>query len=247
MCDNPGCEKPAILHCVHCQEKTCSGCAGSHLLKKSKKGHNMVEYKDKTQHGDILYCTTHEHAVCELYCEHCEVPVCSKCVSGKFHKGHDYIETSALFDLKRTERDNIKTHIQQLKEQKEVLDTKLKETKEKYKNLVSEVGVRKEEMLKAVERVANNKVQKIEDLKTLDIIQIQAQKEELEQQIVKATAVLESCEGLLKGHGPSQLFSFASKSANLKDIPEMIVLKEHSFKKGLLSTEVIEGGFGEID
>lgn len=251
LCDSPGCEKPAKLHCVQCEEKTCSGCAGSHLLRKSKKGHNMVEYKDKTQHGDILYCTTHEHAKCELYCEQCEIPVCSKCLSGKSHKGHDYTETSALFDLKRTcvikERDSIKNHIQLLKEQMEVMDTKLKESEQKCNNLVSEVGVRKEEMLKAVERAANNQLQKIGNLKTLDIIQIQAQKEELEQQIAKANAVLDSQEGLLKGHNPSELFSFESKASGLKDIPEMIFQKEHSFKKGSLSIEVIEGGFGEID
>lgn len=45
----------------------------------------------------------------------------------------------------------------------------LKEIKEKYKNFVIEVGVRKEGILKVVERVVNNKVQKIEDLKILDI------------------------------------------------------------------------------
>lgn len=250
LCDSPGCEKPAKLHCVQCEEKTCSGCAGSHLLKKSKKGHNMVEYKDKTQHGDILHCTTHEHEKCELYCEQCEIPVCSKCLSGKSHKGHDYTEISALFDLKRTcvikERDSIKNHIQLLKEQMEIMDTKLKESEQKHKNLVTEVGVRKEEMLKAVERAANNQLQKIDDLKTLDIIQIQAQKEELEQQIAKANAVFEFREGLLKGHSPSELFSFESKASDFKDIPEMIVLKEHSFKKGSLSTEVIESGFGDV-
>lgn len=221
------------------------------MLKKSNKGHNVVDYKEKTKHGDILYCKTHDHEKCELYCEQCEIPVCSKCLSGKSHKGHDYTETSALFDLKRTcvikERDSIKNHIQLLKEQMEVMDTKLKESEQKYNNLVSEVRVRKEEMLKAVERAANNHLQKIGNLKTLDINQIQAQKEELEQQMAKATAVLESQGGLLKGHSPSELFSFESKAADLKDIPEMIVQKEHSFKKGLLSTEVIEGGFGEID
>lgn len=251
LCDNPRCDSPARLYCVPCSEKICTGCTGLHVLKKSNKGHNVVDYKEKTQHGDILYCKTHDQEKCELYCEQCEIPVCSKCLSGKSHKGHDYSETSALFDLKRTcvtkERDSIKNHIQLLKEQMEVMDTKLKESKQKYNNLVSEVGVRKEEMLKAVERAANNQLQKIEDLKTLDINQIQAQKEELEQQIAKANAVFESREGLLKGHSPSELFSFESKASDLKDIPEMIVLKEHSFKKGSLSTEVIEGGFGEID
>lgn len=251
LCDNPGCEKPANLYCVQCQEKTCSDCAGSHLLKKSKKGHNMVEYKNKTQHRDILYCKTHEHAVCELYCEQCEIPVCLKCLSAKSHKGHDFTETSAVFDLKRTcvikEKDGIKSHIQLLKEKRKVMDTKLEESEKKYKNLVTEVQIRKEEMLKAVERATNSQLQKIEDLKNFDYNQIQAQKESLEQQITKANAVLGSCEGLLEGYNPIELFSFESKASDLKEIPEMIVLKEHNFKKGSLSTEVIESGFGDVN
>lgn len=251
MCDNPGCKNPARLYCVQCQGKTCSGCAGFHLLEKSKKGHNMVEYKDRTQHGDILYCKTHEHAVCELYCEHCEIPVCSKCVSGKSHKGHDFTEISAVFNIKRTcvikEREGMKSHIQLLKVQKEVMDTKLEESEKKYNNLVTEVEIRKDEMLKAVETAANNQLQKIEDLKNFDHNQIQAQKEELEEQITKANAVLESWERLLKGLNPSELFSFESKASDLKEIPEMIVLKEYNFKKGSLSTEVIESEFGDIN
>lgn len=250
VCDNPGCDNAARLYCVPCQEKTCSGCAGSHLLKKSKKGHNIVEYKDKTRHGDTLYCKTHEHEKCELYCEQCEVPVCLKCVSGKSHKGHDFTETSAVYDIKRTcvieDRDSIKNHIQQLKEQMKTMDKKWEESEQSYRNLVTEVEVRKDEIMKAVETVTNNQLQKIEGLKTSDHNQIQAQKKELEQQISKANDVLESCEGLLEGHSPSELFFFESKVSDLKGIPEMICLKEHNFEKGSLLTEDIEGGFGDI-
>lgn len=102
-------------------------------------------------------------------------------------------------------------------------------------------------MLKAVERATNSQLQKIEDLKNFDYNQIQAQKESLEQQITKANAVLGSCEGLLEGYNPIELFSFESKASDLKEIPEMIVLKEHNFKKGSLSTEVIESGFGDVN
>lgn len=174
-----------------------------------------------------------------------------KCLSAKSHKGHDFTETSAVFDLKRTcvikEKDGIKSHIQLLKEKRKVMDTKLEESEKKYKNLVTEVQIRKEEMLKAVERATNSQLQKIEDLKNFDYNQIQAQKESLEQQITKTNAVLGSCEGLLEGYNPIELFSFESKASDLKEIPEMIVLKEHNFKKGSLSTEVIESGFGDVN
>lgn len=69
--------------------------------------------------------------------------------------------------------------------------------------------------------------------------------EEFEQQIVKVIVVLEFQEGLLKGYNFSELFFFEFK--NFKDIFEMIVLKEYSFKKGFLLIEVIENGFGGVD
>lgn len=58
---------------------------------------------------------------------------------------------------------------------------------------------------------------------------------------------MEFWEGLLNGYNFSELFFFEFKVFDFKDIFEMIVLKEYSFKKGLLLIEVIEGGFGEID
>lgn len=76
----------------------------------------MVEYKDKIQYGDILYCIIYEYVVCELYCEYCEVFVCLKCIFGKFYIGYDFIEILVVFDFKRIcvikERDGIKNYIQ---------------------------------------------------------------------------------------------------------------------------------------
>lgn len=71
--------------------------------------------------------------------------------------------------------------------------------------------------------------------------------EEFEQQIVKVIVVLEFQEGLLKGYNFSELFFFEFKVFDFKDIFEMIVLKEYSFKKGFLLIEVIENGFGGVD
>lgn len=65
--------------------------------------------------------------------------------------------------------------------------------------------------------------------------------------MVKVIVVLEFQGSLLKGYSFSELFFFEFKVVDFKDIFEMIVQKEYSFKKGLLLMEVIEGGFGEID
>lgn len=50
----------------------------------------------------------------------------------------------------------------------------------------------------------------------------------------------------MKGYSFSELFFFEFKVFDFKDIFEMIVLKEYSFKKGLLLIEVIESGFGDV-
>lgn len=90
------------------------------MFKKLKKVYIIVEYKDRIQYGDVLYCKIYDYKKCELYCEKCEIFVCLKCVFGKFYRGYNFIEILVLFDIKRIcvikESDNIKNYIQLLKE-----------------------------------------------------------------------------------------------------------------------------------
>ncbi|XP_062602843.1 uncharacterized protein LOC134264567, partial [Saccostrea cucullata] len=88
LCDL--CERAALQsHCELCQINLCKACVGEHLSDSSKR-HNVVPYKHRTSIPNINYpkCPNHTKKHCELYCEKCDIPVCSTCISSEKHYGH---------------------------------------------------------------------------------------------------------------------------------------------------------------
>ena len=221
------------------------------MLKRSKRCHNVVEYQSKGACRAHVYCATHDHMVCELYCEQCDIPVCSKCLACSSHKGHDYKEIGTVLDAKKSciqkEKDSIENHIQLLHEKMEVLDTKMKEREEKYTNLLKEVENREKELIKAVKTEAAKRRQAIHCMKASDKIQIQAERNKLNLQITEAKKGLESCEKLLQNQNPDQMLSFESRISEFQVVPEInLGLKTRCFTRGSLSADDVGAGFGGI-
>ncbi|XP_062615944.1 uncharacterized protein LOC134277628 [Saccostrea cucullata] len=73
-------------HCELCQINVCKSCVGEHLSD-STKTHRVVPYAERFLTQKSPKCSNHSKN-CELYCEPCEIPVCSKCISSGNHKGH---------------------------------------------------------------------------------------------------------------------------------------------------------------
>ena len=220
-------------------------------MKKSKRGHNVVEYQSKGACRAHVYCATHDHMVCELYCEQCEIPVCSKCLTCTSHKGHDYKEIATVLDAKKfciqREKDGIENHIQRLHEKMEVVDIKMKETEEKYTSLLKEVENREKELLEAVKTIAAQRRQSINDMKASDNSQIQAERNKLDLQITEAKKELESCEKLLQNQNPDQMLSFVSRISEFHVVPEInLDLKTHCFTRGSMSADDVGAGFGDM-
>ncbi|XP_062598828.1 tripartite motif-containing protein 3-like [Saccostrea cucullata] len=95
LCDL--CQTPALQsHCELCHVNLCIVCVGKHLSDSFKR-HNVVSYKHKTSAPINPKCPNHTQKHCELYCEKCDIPVCSSCISSGKHKGHDL--TDALLKL----------------------------------------------------------------------------------------------------------------------------------------------------
>ncbi|XP_078340253.1 uncharacterized protein LOC144627341 isoform X1 [Crassostrea virginica] len=246
-CHHDGCESPAHLYCTTCQENLCPGCAGLHLMKKSKRGHNVVEYQSKGACRAHVYCATHDHMVCELYCVQCEIPVCPNCLIDKLHKGHDYRKIATVLDAKKSciqkEKDGIENHIQRLHEKMEVVDTKMKETEEKYTSLLKEIENREKELFEALKTVAAQRRQTIDDMKASDKSKIQAERNKLYLQISEAKKELE----LLQNQNPDQMLSFESRISEFQVVPEInLDLKTRCFTRGSMSADDVGAGFGGI-
>ncbi|XP_056001672.1 tripartite motif-containing protein 45-like [Ostrea edulis] len=119
---------PLQSHCELCKIDLCSNCVVKHLSDSSKR-HNVVSYKDIVHIRKYPKCSKHAEKHCELYCEKCDIPVCSTSVSHK-HSGH------ILCDVLK----KIGSKTQGLKNDLEELETR---TSPRYDEMASDIQTKK--------------------------------------------------------------------------------------------------------
>ncbi|XP_062581589.1 uncharacterized protein LOC134243346 [Saccostrea cucullata] len=150
------CQKAALQsHCELCLINLCKACVGEHLSDSSIR-HNVVPYKHRTSSPNVNYpyCPSHTQKGCELYCEKCDIPVCSICISSNEHHGHkltdilqkpSFIKEILYKDLKELERriqptyEEIASDIKSEKEKLEKHYEKLTTAENEIKQITSEV------------------------------------------------------------------------------------------------------------
>ncbi|XP_062615341.1 FYVE and coiled-coil domain-containing protein 1-like [Saccostrea cucullata] len=92
LCDL--CQKAALQsRCEFCQINLCTTCVGIHLISDSSQRHKVVLYKHrKSASFSYPKCPSHTQELCELYCEKCDIPVCSICISSDDHQMHKFTD-----------------------------------------------------------------------------------------------------------------------------------------------------------
>lgn len=102
LCTNP----VALLHCDVCHFYLCKNCVEEHVSDKSTV-HKVVSLKQYLS----TICPIHSNKQCELYCEQCDIPICSLCITSKMHNHHDVID---VMDNFKNKQKNLKRNLQEL-------------------------------------------------------------------------------------------------------------------------------------
>lgn len=88
------------FYCEVCRFYLCESCVGSHLLDESK-DHKVVPFERRKFIPIFPTCSKHTPKQCDLHCEQCDIPICTRCVSSYDHLGHKADDITITFQRKK--------------------------------------------------------------------------------------------------------------------------------------------------
>ncbi|XP_062598820.1 E3 ubiquitin-protein ligase TRIM36-like [Saccostrea cucullata] len=214
------CQTAALQsHCELCHVNLCIVCVGKHLSDSSKR-HNVVPYKHKTSTPNNPICPIHAHKHCELFCEKCDIPVCSTCLSSRKHKGHDL---SDVLQKMNSKTKDVEKDLEELEKRiyptyrKIAADLKSEKVnvEEHYAELTTAVNKQGEDLHKEINNLVFKRKSEIEEMKVKHLTILNKQENEIKgntanvlKTILQLKKTLASDNNLLASSYESRNFEF---------------------------------------
>ncbi|XP_062595052.1 E3 ubiquitin-protein ligase TRIM71-like [Saccostrea cucullata] len=236
-------------HCELCQVNLCKSCVGEHLST-STKTHRVVPYKDIALTRKFPKCKMHSK-ICELFCEKCNIPVCSSCLTSGKHKGH---HISDILQKLSTKRKDIEKELKELetiifpKYEKIALgiNTKKSNLETHYRKETAAVIKQGENLNRVIDIIVNKRKSEIDVVKNINLAALNKQENcitkitlEVQQTIVYLKKILQSSDIF----APSKI-----KSTNVKFrlLPLEVNVSLPIFSPWKISTKQLDQMFGSL-
>ncbi|XP_061193418.1 uncharacterized protein LOC133201646 [Saccostrea echinata] len=249
LCDV--CQTAALQsHCELCHENLCMTCAEKHLSDSSKR-HNVVPYKHRTSAPKYPKCPHHSRKYCELYCEKCDIPVCSTCISSGKHKKHHL--SNALQKL-NSKRKDLEKELKELEEtvypayEELALDLNSEKLNLEmhYEKLMTAVEKRGEEWHREIDIIINSQKSEIDDMKTKHLVALIKQEKEVKQITSAVNQSVLNLKKILKSNEVSLTSMYRSKNVEFRRLPPRVKVSLPNFSARQINREQLHQMFGSL-
>lgn len=241
----------AEVHCDSCQVKMCRPCSGHHVSNSHSRKHEIVPYTSRKIKHKEAKCDLHSGQICELHCEDCNIPICSKCVLSKLHNQHEIKELSEYFDGKK--RDLIKDTSFMENEIMQHYDSALSKMKEEAEELsrsheMLEVGIQEQgkRLHQEVDVAIKRELSLARNMKSEDMAAMKDSVSHMEDLRSSLQQEIERNKKIVKSGDYSKIVSFRSAVDKFKFMPPRPALSKPVFKASEIKKKTIRQQVGEI-
>ncbi|XP_062585606.1 uncharacterized protein LOC134247263 [Saccostrea cucullata] len=244
------CENHVVQsHCEFCHVNLCKACVGEHLSDSTTK-HRVVPYTERTSTPNYPKCSKHSKN-CELYCEQCDSPVCSTCISTGNHRGHH------LSDVLQKLSSKIKDMEKELKELETIIYPKyeeitsgIKSWKDKlethYRKLTTAVTKQGEELHRKINIIVANQKFKINEMKTKHMAALNKQEKEIKQITAEVKLCIVDLKKILESNDTSLASVYKSRYKEIRRLPQKVKASLPRFSPHQINTEQLHQIFGSL-
>lgn len=224
------CPEVVVIHCGSCQVNLCAQCLSTHIDRNKSLKHEIVPYTSQLvkPEADIQKCQDHPKQQCDLFCQDCSVPICSRCLTGH-HKRHGAVD---LEEICETTRSTVKEDLEELRkfrkeyekvvgESKEELAKYLEES-DKERDSLKELGKQWHQMIdKVIDKVGKD----MDEIIQSDTKCLQDNTEEIQSALQDVNDSIKTNEDVLQDGGFKCLLSYTSKNDAFRIIPSRPAIK----------------------
>ncbi|XP_061177564.1 E3 ubiquitin-protein ligase TRIM36-like [Saccostrea echinata] len=245
------CQRAALQsHCELCHVNLCINCVGKHLSDSSKR-HNVVPYKQRTSVPNYPKCPNHTQKHCELYCEKCDLHVCSTCLSSGNHKGHDLSDALQrlrikLKDLQKDLKELEKKIYPTYEEIASGLNYEKENIDKHYEKLTTAVTKQGEELHREINIIENNLKSEIEEMKTKHLAALHEQEKQMNMITSDVKQSILDLKKILDSNDISITSEYTSRNAEFRCLPPKMKVSISSFSPHQINTEQLHQMFGSL-
>ncbi|XP_062598826.1 uncharacterized protein LOC134260271 [Saccostrea cucullata] len=251
LCDL--CQTAALQsHCELCHINLCIVYVGKHLSDSSKR-HKVVPYKHRKSNPNINYpkCPNHAQKHCELYCEKCDIPVCSTCISSEKHKGHDLSDALQKLSSKTKYLENDLEDIEKriyptLDEITSDLNSEKVNLDKHYEKLTTAVTKQGEDWHKEINVIVNKQKSEIHEMKTEHLAALNKQENEIKQITSDVKRCILDLKKILDSNDEALTSVYKSRNAEFRRLPPKVNVSLPSFSPHQINTEQLLEMFGSL-
>lgn len=224
------CPEVVVIHCGSCQVNLCAQCLSTHIDRNKSLKHEIVPYTSQLvkPEAEIQKCQDHPKQQCDLFCQDCSVPICSRCLTGN-HKRHGAVD---LEEICETTRSTVKEDLEELRKFRKEYEKVVGESKEELAKYIEESD-KERDSLKELGKQWHQMIDKVIDKvgKDMDEI-IQSDTKCLQDNTEEIQSALQDVKDTIKANGDilqddrfTRLLSYTSKNDAFRIIPSRPAIK----------------------